>query len=162
MQAPNNPAGGIRLTRPRLAKTNSAGVYVRHRPETTLLYQIVQEYWPELQAELASHGRYLPTYVTKEFDGRASDPQSGFYNDYSQAWCSDIDPALWQRVEPEYTLSYVVSGACLLRLKAPALGEDPVVIRTILVHLDKKGAFAGDSLLPGCRASPSPSVGLLL
>jgi ribosomal protein S27E len=51
-----------------LAKPNSAGVYVRHRPETTLLYQIVQEYWPEFQAELASHGRYLPAYVTKEFD----------------------------------------------------------------------------------------------
>jgi hypothetical protein len=26
----------------------------------TLLYQMVQEYWPEFQAELASHGRYLP------------------------------------------------------------------------------------------------------
>ncbi len=26
---------------------SSAAVYVRHRPETTLLYQIVQEYWPE-------------------------------------------------------------------------------------------------------------------
>ena len=44
-----------------LAKQNSAGVYVRHQPETTLLYQIVQEYWPEFEAELASQGRYLPT-----------------------------------------------------------------------------------------------------
>jgi len=51
-----------------LATQNSAGVYVRHRPETTLLYQIVQEYWPEFQAELASHGKYLPAYVIKEFD----------------------------------------------------------------------------------------------
>ena len=51
-----------------LAKKNSTGVYVRHRPETTLLYQIVREYWPEFQSELASHGRYLPAYVTKEFD----------------------------------------------------------------------------------------------
>jgi len=41
---------------------------VRHRPETTLLYQIVQEYWPEFQAELASHGKCLPAYVSKEFD----------------------------------------------------------------------------------------------
>ena len=46
----------------------SPAVYVRHRPEATLLYQIVREYWPEFQAELASHGRYLPAYVTKEFD----------------------------------------------------------------------------------------------
>jgi ribosomal protein S27E len=46
----------------------STAVYVRHRPETTLLYQIIQEYWPEFQAELASHGKELPVYVTKEFD----------------------------------------------------------------------------------------------
>ena len=50
------------------ALSKSTAVYVRHRPETTLLCQIVQEYWPEFQAELASHGRYLPAYVTKEFD----------------------------------------------------------------------------------------------
>ena len=47
---------------------NLPAVYIRHRPETTLLYQIIQEYWPEFQAELASYGRYLPAYVTKEFD----------------------------------------------------------------------------------------------
>jgi len=50
------------------APSDSTGVYVRHRPETTLLYQIVREYWPEFQAELANHGKYLPAYVTKEFD----------------------------------------------------------------------------------------------
>ena len=33
-----------------------------------MLYQVVQEYWPEFQAELASHGKYLPAYVTKEFE----------------------------------------------------------------------------------------------
>ena len=47
---------------------SSSAVYIRHRPEKTLLYQIVQEYWPGFQAELASHGRYLPAFVTKEFD----------------------------------------------------------------------------------------------
>jgi len=46
----------------------AAAVYVRHRPETTLLYQIVREYWPEFQAELANHGKTLPTYIRKEFD----------------------------------------------------------------------------------------------
>ena len=52
----------------RQKRSNSAAVYVRHRPETTLLYQVVQEYWPEFQAELASHGKNLPAYVTKEFE----------------------------------------------------------------------------------------------
>ncbi len=52
----------------RQASLNSAGVYVRHRPETTLLYQVVQECWPAFEAELAGHGKTLPAYVTKEFD----------------------------------------------------------------------------------------------
>ena len=57
------PSQQVQRSRPK-----SPVVYVRHRPETTLLYQIVQEYWPEFQAELANHGKYLPAYVTKEFD----------------------------------------------------------------------------------------------
>jgi len=32
------------------------------------LHQVVQEYWPEFQAELASQGKYLPAFVTREFD----------------------------------------------------------------------------------------------
>ena len=59
---------GLLLHQVRQERPSSAAIYVRHRPETTLLYQIVQEYWPEFQAELAGHGKYLPTYVTKEFD----------------------------------------------------------------------------------------------
>jgi ribosomal protein S27E len=47
---------------------NATAVYVRHRPETTLLCQIVQEYWPVFQAQLASHGKKFPAYVTKKFD----------------------------------------------------------------------------------------------
>ena len=50
------------------SQPKSPAVYVRHRPETTLLYQIVREYWPEFQAELASQDKYLPAYVIKEFD----------------------------------------------------------------------------------------------
>ena len=50
------------------SRPNSSPVYVRHRPEKTLLYQIIDEYWPEFRAELASHGKYLPAYVTNEFD----------------------------------------------------------------------------------------------
>ncbi|MCF6263497.1 MAG: IS91 family transposase [Xanthomonadales bacterium] len=59
---------GLHSHQVRKIRPKPAAVYVRHRPETTLLYQIVQEYWPEFQAELTSQGRYLPAYVTKEFD----------------------------------------------------------------------------------------------
>jgi hypothetical protein len=41
---------------------------LRHRLETSLLYQVVREYWPEFQAELARHGKHLPTFICREFD----------------------------------------------------------------------------------------------
>jgi hypothetical protein len=29
-----------------------------------LLNQVIEEYWPEFQAELAQHGKNLPAYIT--------------------------------------------------------------------------------------------------
>jgi len=71
-----------------------------------------------------------------------------------------------------------INSPCRYRLKAPTFGEtcsecsgdlkiiasieDPVVIKTILAHLDKKGVFSGNRLLPDCRASPGPSMSLLI
>ncbi len=46
-----------------------AAVYARHRPERTLLYQLVQEYYPALKAHLAAQGRALPGYVEQAFEG---------------------------------------------------------------------------------------------
>ena len=45
-----------------------APVYTRHRPEHTLLYQLVQEYYPELKAHLGAQGTALPGYVGQEFE----------------------------------------------------------------------------------------------
>ena len=45
-----------------------APVYTRHRPECTLLYQLVQEYYPELKVQLAAQGTALPGYVEREFE----------------------------------------------------------------------------------------------
>jgi ribosomal protein S27E len=42
--------------------------YKRHRPETTLLYQLVKRYYPAFTANLAEQGKYLPKYVEREFD----------------------------------------------------------------------------------------------
>ena len=39
----------------------------RHRPETTLLYQIVDQHYPEFLAQLTAEGRSLPDYVQREF-----------------------------------------------------------------------------------------------
>ncbi len=50
-----------------LAKQQSE-TYKRHRPETTLLYQLVERYYPDFTANLADQGKYLPKYVEREFD----------------------------------------------------------------------------------------------
>ena len=42
--------------------------YVRHRPERTLLYQLVEEYFPEFKAHLAALGTALPVHVEQEFE----------------------------------------------------------------------------------------------
>jgi hypothetical protein len=35
--------------------------YERHRPETTLLYQLVERHYPEFLRELTDRGRAVPT-----------------------------------------------------------------------------------------------------
>ena len=45
-----------------------APAYVRHKPEQTLLYQLVEQYWLEFQAQLNETGRFLPRHVTREFE----------------------------------------------------------------------------------------------
>jgi len=37
----------------------------RHRPERALLYQLVEQYYPALKANLASEGTFLPGYVER-------------------------------------------------------------------------------------------------
>ena len=42
--------------------------YVRHRPERTLLYQVVRDYYPAFKAHLAAQGAALPGYIEQEFE----------------------------------------------------------------------------------------------
>jgi ribosomal protein S27E len=41
--------------------------YDRHRPEATLLYQLIEQHYPALVAHLAEQGKVLPGYVQQEF-----------------------------------------------------------------------------------------------
>jgi hypothetical protein len=45
-----------------------ASRYERHRPEHTLLYQLVEEHYPALKGHLAAQGSTLPGYAEREFD----------------------------------------------------------------------------------------------
>jgi len=49
-------------------RDRDAGRCQRHRPEQTLLYQIVEQHYPVFTAHLAERGRELPGYVQREFD----------------------------------------------------------------------------------------------
>lgn len=42
--------------------------YIRHQPENTLLYQIVEKHYPIFVSHLASEGRSLPSHVQQEFE----------------------------------------------------------------------------------------------
>ena len=42
--------------------------YRRHRPEATLLYQLVAEHYAGFRDRRAAEGRPLPRYVEGEFD----------------------------------------------------------------------------------------------
>ena len=39
----------------------------RHRPEQTLLYQIVEQHYPEFKDVMAAQGKPLPLHVQQEF-----------------------------------------------------------------------------------------------
>ena len=41
--------------------------YARHRPEQSLLYQLIERYYPLLVAQLGAAGRTLPRHVQREF-----------------------------------------------------------------------------------------------
>ena len=49
-------------------RDEDAGRHQPHRPEQTLLYRIVDEYYPAFTAHLAEQGRELPGYVQPEFE----------------------------------------------------------------------------------------------
>jgi ribosomal protein S27E len=49
-------------------RDEDAGCYQPHRPEQTLLYRIVEEYYQAFTSHLAKQGRELPCYVQREFE----------------------------------------------------------------------------------------------
>ena len=42
--------------------------YARHQPEKTLLYQVIDTYYPEFLSHLSESDKTLPVYVQKEFE----------------------------------------------------------------------------------------------
>jgi hypothetical protein len=51
----------------RVGQYPGAPRYERHRPEATLLYQLVERHYPAFREALAEQGRQPPAYVQEEF-----------------------------------------------------------------------------------------------
>jgi len=49
------------------ARGERAPQYESHRTEHTLLYQLIEEYYPAFEAQWAAEGGVLPDYVRQEF-----------------------------------------------------------------------------------------------
>jgi hypothetical protein len=62
--------------------------YQRHQPENTLLYQIVERYYPEFTAYLAEQGVVLPRYVEREFEAYLNPHFSPGSREQAQDSCS--------------------------------------------------------------------------
>jgi hypothetical protein len=52
----------------RTAEGDAAPGYERHRPEKTLLYQIIDQHYPDFLLAMEAQGRPLPGYVQEEFE----------------------------------------------------------------------------------------------
>ena len=52
----------------RNARASQVPNYERHRPEQTLLYQLVQQHYPVFKSSLNDQGQSLPRYVQREFE----------------------------------------------------------------------------------------------
>ena len=50
------------------AGTARAGEYAQHRPEQTLLYQLIEAHYPAFVEHLAARERTLPAHVVREFE----------------------------------------------------------------------------------------------
>ena len=61
------PAAACAL-RPRAPPFIEPSGYAQHRPESTLLYRLVEQHYPDFRELRAREGRSLPDYVQQEFD----------------------------------------------------------------------------------------------
>ena|SRR3990167_77289 len=93
----------------RMAEPATTPRYERHRPEQTLLYQLVETHYPEFCAQLDAQGRRLPAYVRQEFEEflRCGRLEHGFL----RVRCDAASMSAW--------LLSVASGAASAPVAAP-------------------------------------------
>jgi ribosomal protein S27E len=58
----------IAVSHMKIAQTSGLNTFESHHPEQTLLYQLIEKYYPALVEQLEAQGRSLPTHVHREFE----------------------------------------------------------------------------------------------
>ncbi len=109
--------------------------YTRHRPERTLLYQLIQAHYPFFEAHCAEQGKPLPAYVCQEF------------NDYLKCGClehrflrvqCDMHPCFWGRI-------------CLMLFRLPGNRSGIVILCSIAGAVVERNNACGDERTGKCR-----------
>ena len=112
----------------RIAEGDAAPGYERHRPEETLLYQIIEQHYPRFLSELEAQGRSLPGYVRDEFEAflECGRLEHGFL----RVRCEDCKhehlvafsckrrgicpscgaPGVWSKVRPSWWMMYFLAN----------------------------------------------------
>ena len=113
-------------------RDEDAGRYQRHRPKQTLLYQIVEEYYPAFAGHMAERDRELPDYLHREFEGYLK--------------CGRLEHG-FLRVRCESC-----HAEHLFASRPEIMGRVPgIVYRVVTTHLVQKGG-------PPCSAGEAPTV----
>ena len=122
-----------------------AFVYERHRPERTLLYQLVQDYYPAFKTHLAVQGTALPAYVEREFEDylRCGRLEHGFM----RVRCDSCHAGQPVR---KWVLSVPLPFRYLLASHPAVMGQVlGIVYRCIATHLIKKAGCARETARTG-------------
>jgi hypothetical protein len=139
--------------------------YARHRPENTLLYQLVDEYYPALADQMAARGTPLPEYVQREFEDylKCGRLEHGFlrvrcescHAEHLVAFSCKHPALLVDEVLPEtpmrqWVLSFPFPLRFLFASRPEIMGRAlGIVYRVLSTHLIRKAGFTHKSARTG-------------
>ncbi len=168
------------------SRGEGAPQYQRHRPERTLLYQLVERYYPVFETQWAAEGRILPDYVRQEFEEylKCGRLEHGFlrvrcdtchaehlvaFRCKRRGFCPScgarrmaesaallVDDVLPH--EPMATPAHPCARGIGASMHIIACIEDPVVIEKILTHRNEKALPIEAPPLPRSRAPPQAGL----
>jgi hypothetical protein len=136
--------------------------YARHRPESTLLYQLVEQHYPAFRDLRSEAGRPLPDYVKVEFEAylQCGRLEEGFLRVRCEHCHAEKHVAMnWaRRLKRVFGIEIERCARCGCKLKIIASIEEPQVIAKILSHLQCTAPEQHQAELPlGARAPPMQS-----